>query len=99
MKLPNADRAVVDIEKLREYCLSATHPRGRHKARVFATVLGLTAVDADELRRMILSAIISEEATPTENDEYGQRYVVDFNISRQGSEAFVRSSWIIRTGE
>lgn len=36
MKLPNGDRAVVDIVKLTDYCLSTTHPRGRHKARVFA---------------------------------------------------------------
>lgn len=36
MKLPNADRAVVGLAKLRDYCLSPTHPRGRHKARVFA---------------------------------------------------------------
>ncbi len=43
MKLPNSDRAVVDIAKLRDYCLNPAHPRGRHKARVFAAALGLTA--------------------------------------------------------
>ncbi len=31
MKLPNAERAVVDLAKLRHYCLNPTHPRGRHK--------------------------------------------------------------------
>lgn len=35
MKLPNADRAVVDLRKLRDYCLSQEHPRGQHKARLF----------------------------------------------------------------
>lgn len=35
MKLPNAERAVVDVRKLRNYCLNAEHPRGQHKARVF----------------------------------------------------------------
>ena len=40
MKLPNADRAVVEIEKLRDYCLSSSHPRGRHKARVFCHCFG-----------------------------------------------------------
>ena len=34
MKFPNGVRAVVDIEKLRDYCLSAQQPEGRHKARV-----------------------------------------------------------------
>jgi hypothetical protein len=99
MKLPNAERAVVDIEKLRDYCLSASHPRGRHKARVFVATLGITADDAEELRQAILSAVLTEEATPTERDEYGQRFVVDFSMSRQGKEAVVRSSWIIRRGD
>jgi hypothetical protein len=99
MRLPNADHAVVEIEKLRDYCLSTSHPRGRHKARVFATALGITARDAEELRDSILSAIVSEEAIPTEQDEYGQRYVVDFTVKRQDKEAVVRSSWIVRNGE
>jgi len=99
MKLPNADRAVVEIEKLRDYCLSTTHPRGRHKARVFVTALGITANDVEELRDAILLAIATEEALPTERDEYGQRYVVDFSMARQGNEAVVRSSWIVRSGE
>ncbi len=34
MKLPNAENAVVEIAKLRDYCLSEDHLRGRHKARV-----------------------------------------------------------------
>jgi len=83
MRLPNADGAVVEIEKLRDYCLSASHPRGRHKARVFATALGITAENAEELRDAILSAVISEDATSTEGDEYGQRFVLDFTLSRQ----------------
>jgi hypothetical protein len=99
MRLPNSDRAVVEIEKLRDYCLSTSHPRGRHKAYVFVTVLGLTADDAGELRAAILSAIVSGEAMATENDEYGQRYVLDFTMNRQGREAVVRSSWIIRPEE
>ena len=99
MKLPNAQRAVVEIEKLRDYCLSATHPRGRHKARVFATALGITADESEELRQTILSAVLEEEASPTERDEYGQRYIVDFTMKRQGKEAAIRSSWIVRSGE
>ena len=99
MKLPNVDRAVVEIEKLRDYCLSTNHLRRRHKARVFVTALGITANEAEELREAILSAITTEEAIPTERDEYGQRYVVDFSMKRQVKEAVVRSSWIVRRGE
>jgi len=99
MKLPNAARAIVDIEKLRDYCLSESHPRGKHKARVFETALGLTASDASELRDAILTAIQTEEAVAGEQDEFGRRYIVDFSMQRQDKEAIVRSAWIIRTGE
>lgn len=47
MKLPHADRAVVDVVKLRDYSLSAKHEEGKHKARVFADALGLKSDDAD----------------------------------------------------
>jgi len=46
VKLPNGEYAIVEIEKLRDYCLSLIHPHGRHKARVFASVLGLRLEDA-----------------------------------------------------
>lgn len=99
MKLPNAEHAVVEMEKLRDYCLSTSHPPGRHKTRVFATALGMTADDSNELRQAILSAVLLEEAEPSEGDRYGQRYIVDFLMKREGKGAVVRSSWIVRTGE
>lgn len=40
MQIPNCERAIVDIVKLRDYCLNLDHIRGRHKARVFLNVLG-----------------------------------------------------------
>ena len=36
MKLPAAERAVVDVAKARDYLLSTDHPVGTHKAEVFA---------------------------------------------------------------
>jgi hypothetical protein len=98
-KLPNAEIAVVEMRKLRDYCLSSDHPRGSHKARVFASALYLTAEDSEELRQALLSAAVSEEAAPAEVDEYGQRYVLDFEMSTEAGSATVRSGWIIRSGE
>lgn len=99
MKLPNSGRAVVEIEKLRDYCLSMSHPRGRHKAKVFESVLGITADDAEELRQALLSAARLLDAIPTERDEYGQRFVLDFPLEWHGRRAIIRSSWIVRSGE
>ncbi len=49
MIVPNAERAVVDIRKLRDYCLNPLHDDGKHKARLFAAV-DITANDAQTLR-------------------------------------------------
>ncbi|MGI8857477.1 MAG: DUF6883 domain-containing protein [Thermomicrobiales bacterium] len=99
MKVPNGARAFVDREKLRDYCLSRDHPRGRHKARVFASALGLTADDVEQLRDALLVAAVSDDAVATLRDEFGQRYVVDFGMATTFRRANVRSTWIIRVGE
>lgn len=99
MRLPNAERAVVDVAKLRDYCLSLHHPRGRHKARVFGTAIGITADSADMLRIALLNAALHCEAVPSIGDRHGQRYVLDFEMSGPVGRKTVRSSWIVRTGE
>ncbi len=35
MRIPNANKAVIDSEKLRNYILSPIHPVGRFKATFF----------------------------------------------------------------
>lgn len=100
MKLPNPERAVVDLVKLRDYCLSPHHQRGRHKARVFANKLGLTIERAALLQQALLDAARNEEAVTTERDNYGQRYLIDFTMSGPaGQQGMIRSGWIIRCGE
>jgi len=47
--MPGGDHAIIKRGKLTGYCLNPEHPRGKHKARVFATALGFTAENADEL--------------------------------------------------
>jgi len=99
MKLPAGDRAIVDVAKLRDYCLNPGHPRGRHKARVFASTLGLMAADAEFLRENLLRAAREGSATPGDSDEHGHRYIVDFRLDRGGRQATVRSAWIISRGD
>ena len=74
MKIPHGDVAIVDRQKLTEYCLNLEHPRGKHKARVFAT-LGFTAENAEELRAALLRAAASGDAQPAASDEFGDRYI------------------------
>ena len=99
MKLPGGDNAIVDIQKLVGYCLDPEHPRGKHKARVFAQALGFTAANADQLRNALLAAAKHEDAEPTVSDAYGQRFVIEFKAIGPKGSGIVRSSWILRTGE
>ena len=98
MKLPNGERAIVDIRKLQDYCLNSQHPHGRHKARVFASV-GIRQTEAEELRKAMLDAAGSAEAHLGAANPYGQRYVVDFDFIRQKRMTRIRSTWIVRIGE
>lgn len=98
MKLPNGDRAVVDLRKLQEYCLNPHHSRGRNKARVFASV-GIAQADAEALREALLAAAVNTEARSGVVNPYGQRYIVDFDLVRQNRIVRIRSTWIVRIGE
>ena len=98
MKLPNAERSEVDIRKLTEYCLNTQHPRGRHKARVFAS-FGITHKDAEELRTALLGAATSVEAQPGAATPHGQRYLLDFDLTRLDRVIKIRGTWIVRADE
>ena len=99
MKLPQPSQAVVDIRKLRDYCLNPRHPRGRHKARVFAAALGFTEQDAPRLQQKLLEVTHSHEATRTYEDVYGILYRIDFEMEGKMGNARIRSTWIVRRGE
>ena len=99
MLLPNGERAIVDIRKLRDYCLNPDNPRGSGKARVFASALGITAEDAPKFREKLLEVARTEEAELGELDIYGQRYTVDFEMVTEVGRAVVRSGWTILHGE
>ena len=98
-RLPHGDRAIVDIRKLEDYCLSPSHPRGRHKARVFREALNVQQTDAEWLRDALLEAARSGEATHSTTDKWGSHWILDVSLTRHGKSAVVRTVWIVRTGE
>ena len=99
MKLPSGADAVVDLEKLTGYCLNPNHPRGKHKARVFAAVLGFTVEHASQLRSALLAAAATAETEVAHSDRFGDRYVIEFEITGPKGSGRLRSAWIIRRGE
>ena len=98
MKLPNGDRAIVDIRKFLDYCLNPQHLRGRNKARVFASV-GIRETDAQLLVMAALAAAKDNEAHAGGASAYGQRYIVDFDLVRPERAIRIRSTWMVRNRE
>ncbi len=78
--LPHGEKAVVDIRKLRDYCLNSEHDDGKHKARLFLSSLGMTADHAEELRQILLGVVKTREVRLGRRDEFGQRYTLDFHL-------------------
>jgi hypothetical protein len=99
MNLPRGEDAIVDRKKLTGYCLNPDHPRGKHKARVFGTALGITAENVDDLRTALLTAAAPPEAQPAASDRFGDRYVLEFEIKGPRGAKIVKSTWIVRRGE
>jgi hypothetical protein len=96
--LPNAENAVVDIRKLRDYCLNSEHREGKHKARLFLSALGMTTDNADDLRQILLEVVKTNEVQLSRQDDFGQRYTLDFPVTWQNRSAVLRSGWIIENG-
>ena len=99
MKLPNGERADLG-NKLEDYTLNPAHRAGRHKARVFASVLGLSPGNCDVLKVALLQmAAASDQFEARGDNGFGQVYVLRFPLTTPAGAATVMSAWIIRRGE
>lgn len=68
---------IIKRRKLEDYLLSPTHPDGRHKLRLWRSVFGIQAGDAELLERLIREQLI--QGTPIERSSKivgNPRYVV-----------------------
>jgi hypothetical protein len=99
MILPNPELAIIDEEKLSGYSLNTEHSEGKHKARVFKSVLNMDASNSAELRQALLAALINYDAVSSKKNAYGQKYIIDFPLSREDKTATIHSVWIVRSNE
>jgi hypothetical protein len=99
MRLLNPDQAIIPFDKLEGYALNPNHSEGRHKALVFRSALGIKLENADDLRSALQQALITQEALPTVQTLYGQKYQIDFQMTRDEKQAIIRSVWIVRNQE
>jgi len=94
MKLPNGNQADIPMHKLIDYCLNPEHPSGKHKARVFASVLGITRENADTLRSLIQTAAVEGAVAQQDLTTFGQVFKVDWTVSGT-QEVQLRTIWEI----
>ena len=59
----------------------------------------MAQADAEFLCHELLRAAREATAIAGDADEYGERIIVDFELTRNDRRAEIRSAWIIRRGE
>lgn len=99
MKLPNGDRADLG-DKIEAYSLNPLHREGRHKARVFASALGITLENQEVLREAVLWAADESDRAETRGDNgFGEVFVLRFPLTTEVGTATVLTAWIVREDE
>jgi hypothetical protein len=99
MRLPNGGQADLGT-RLEDYVLNLLHRDGRHKARVFESVLGITTGNADVLRRALLDATATSDAIEAQGvTGFGTTYVLRSPLTTAKGTGTVLSVWLIRHGE
>jgi hypothetical protein len=76
VRLPRAREATIPTAKLVSYALDPSHERGQHKARVFASALGIAAGDWRYLHDQILAKLPDGLVRSTRITPFGVAYEV-----------------------
>jgi hypothetical protein len=98
-KLPNAEKAIIESEKLYGYLLSFEHPIGRFKAEFFRK-LGFINENWEEFEIKLRELVLINDAEEAGETPYGKKYVVVGILnSLSGEPVTVLTVWIILKGE
>ena len=98
MRLPNAERARVDREKLTDYLLCVSHPDGGSKAEFLAR-FGFRVDDWEVLAEALRRHGAHSDVVNSVDSAYGMRYAVDGPLETpDGRKPLVRTIWIIEKG-
>ncbi|MCB9878925.1 MAG: hypothetical protein H6835_15120 [Planctomycetes bacterium] len=98
MKLPDAERAVVDDAKVRDYLLSPSHPVGRFKAQFFAR-LGYSQDEWESLATDLKRHAFDGESKELDPSPYGRKFETRGRLAGPtGRAADLICIWIILVG-
>ena len=98
MKLPKAEKAVVEREKIEDYLLNATHPDNGGKAGFFEG-LGFRRDKWETLAQSLQAVATQAEVAHSIESPHGRKYVIVGRLeSPDGRAAIVQTIWIVDTG-
>jgi hypothetical protein len=98
-RLPNAERAIIEADKLRGYVLSSAHPVGRFKAAFFQR-LGYSAENWEAFEWSLRELILSQDVAQVEESQYGQKFIVEGPFKGSSGETVqIVTVWVILEGE
>jgi hypothetical protein len=98
MKLPNADKAIVQREKVVDYLLNRAHPDNGGKAEFFES-LGFQRKEWKALATVFLALVRREEIAESMESPHGQKYVIVGPIeSLGGKSSVIKTIWIVDAG-
>jgi hypothetical protein len=94
-RLPNAEKAVIDSGKLKDYILSPVHPVGRFKAAFFQK-FGYSIANWEVLEQHLRDLILAEDVIKTEESPYGKKFIVQGQLKcSTGEKVKVVTVWVI----
>ena len=99
MKLPNANRTVVDREKIADYLLNPAHPDNGGKADFFAQ-LGFRRDQWEILATALKTLAIESDVAANSETPHGKKFVLAGRIQSPGGKSpLVQSIWIVDKGQ
>jgi hypothetical protein len=95
--LPNADKAIIPLQKFIDYVL---HPiNGKGKAYAFQHALGYDLSNVEKLIENIRQNVFSYEAKYKGDNGFGLKYEVFMELTGEnGKSAYVLTGWIYEYG-
>ena len=98
MRMPGADKLIVEREKIVDYLLNAVHPDNGGKARFFLR-LGFNPDDWQQMAAALRKAVENRAFSKIVASSHGTKYIVDSWIeSPSGKTPLVRTIWIVDLG-
>jgi hypothetical protein len=99
MNLPNAERAVIEPQKITAYLLNLKHPDGGSKAAFFLR-FGFDASQPAAMMLALLAHARAYKVARLQKSKLGTSYVIEGPLQTpDGREPNVRTVWLIETDE